>query len=333
MKATKNFLNYLLLFSLALLIVSCGEKQEPKVSKPLYELAKNYNIPKFDADNAYNQVKAQVDFGPRNPGSRGHEETLNYLQNELKKYADQVQLQTFAYSGYNNEKLELTNIIGKFNPDSKRRIMLYAHWDTRPRSDHDPDPAKRNLPILGANDGASGVGILLEIAKILKNQKINYGVDIVFLDGEDYGKESDLSNFCLGSKYYAANYNQPTLPAFGILLDLVGDKDAKFAEEGNSLNYASDVVNMVWGIASQINATMFTATPGETIYDDHIPMNQAGLKTIDIIDAELVGANTPVRRRNYWHTQGDTMANIGKNALQQVGDVLTHLIYSLQFNS
>jgi Peptidase family M28 len=332
MRKYKTFLRSFLIITAMILLVSCGEKQNQTVLKPLFELSSNSDIPKFDAGIAYDQVKAQVDFGPRNPGSRGHEEELLYLQSELNKYADKVEVQEFNYSGYDNAQLKLSNVIAKYNPSAKNRIFLCAHWDTRPRSDHDPDKAKRNLPILGANDGASGVGILLELAKILKNQKVNYGVDLVFFDGEDYGKESDLDNFCLGSKYYAANYKDPNLPAFGILLDLVGDKEASFAEEGNSLRYARDVVNIVWGIASQINANMFKPTEGETIYDDHIPLNQAGLKTIDIIDAGLVGADTPVKRRNYWHTQGDNMENIGKNALQQVGDVMTHLIYSLKFN-
>ncbi len=333
MKKYKTVIKYPLTLLVIFLFVSCGEKQDQNVSKPLYKLSSNSNIPKFDSNNAYEQVKAQVDFGPRNPGSRGHREELQYLVTELKKYADDVKLQEFNYAGYDNEQLALTNVIAKFNPSAKNKIILCAHWDTRPRSDHDPDPKKRDLPILGANDGASGVGILLEIARLLKDQKVNYGIELVFFDGEDYGKESDLDNFCLGSKYYAANYKDPNFPTFGILLDLVGDKDASFAEEGNSLRYARDVVNMVWGIASQVNATMFKQSEGEAIYDDHIPMNQAGLKTIDIIDAELVGANTPVKRRNYWHTQGDTMENIGKNSLQQVGDVLTYLIYSLKFNS
>jgi hypothetical protein len=333
MKKYKSIIKYPLLLAVIFLVVSCGEKQDQNVSKPLYELTPNSSIPKFDSDNAYKQVKAQVDFGPRNPGSRGHYEELLYLERELKKYADTVQVQEFNYSGYDNEQLKLTNVIAKYNPSAKNRIILCAHWDTRPRSDQDPDKSKRNLPILGANDGASGVGVLLEIARVLKNQKVNYGIDLVFFDGEDYGKEKDLDNYFLGSKYYSANYKNPNLPAFGILLDLVGDKDASFTEEGYSLNYARDVVNMVWGIASQINANMFKPKEGPTISDDHLPMNQAGLKTIDIIDAELVGAETPVKRRKYWHTQGDTMENIGKNALQQVGDVITHLIYTLKFNS
>ena len=331
MKTYTSLVKYLFASIIMLILSSCTEKVH-EVSKPLYELKTNNTIPKFDSENAYQQVKAQTDFGPRNPGSAGHKRALVYLQNELGKYADEIKLQSFTYSGYDDEKLELTNIIGKFNPNAKKRIMFCAHWDTRPRAEKDEDPSKRNLPIIGANDGGSGVGVLLEIARLLKNQKVNYGVDIIFFDGEDYGKESDLNYFCLGAKYYSATLTGD-FPVFSILLDLVGDKEANFKMEGNSLKYAPEVVKMIWGIAGKINATMFSPSEGSSIYDDHIPLNQAGLKSVDVIDAELVGADTPIKRRNYWHSHKDTMDNIGKNALQQVGDVMINLIYSLKFNS
>ncbi len=331
-----NFKKLLLLVSGGLLIFllsSCEKKEQQEVSRPLYSLVKNYNIPKFDAENAYKQIEAQVSFGPRNPGSVGHKKALIYLQNELKKYADEVALQAFSYNGYNNEKLALTNIIAKFNPKAKDRIMFCAHWDTRPRAEHAKDSTRRNEPILGANDGGSGCGIILELARLLKENKVSFGVDLILFDGEDYGKENDLNNFCLGSKYFAVNHPEGYNPAFGILLDLVGDKEATFSMEGYSLKYAPDVTQLVWSIAAQVNATDFIPTEGYPIYDDHVPLNQAGIKTIDVIDAELVGADTPVERRNYWHSHMDTMVNIGKNTLQQVGNVMTHLIYSLSFNS
>jgi glutaminyl-peptide cyclotransferase len=332
MRIIKSLAPVFILLPFLLLISSCGEKQQPGPTKPLYELTKNNNIPKFDADNAYNQVKAQVYYGPRNPNSSGHDNALNYLQNELRKYCDNVELQSFSYTGYGDEKLNLTNIIGKFNPDAKNRIVLCAHWDTRPRAEKAADPKRRDEPILGANDGGSGVGVLLEIARILKTNKINFGVDLVLFDGEDYGKEDDLDNFCLGSKYYAVNYKHTSVPAFCVLLDLVGDKDATFAKEGNSLRFAPQVVDMVWGIAKQINANKFLNKDGGYIYDDHIPLEQAGFKAIDIIDGDLIGADTPVKRRNYWHTHKDNMDNIGKNTLQQVGDVITQLLFTLKFN-
>jgi hypothetical protein len=277
-------------------------------------------------------TKAQVDFGPRNPGSSGHSLALSFLQNELNKYADEIELQPFTYPGY-DEELHLTNIIAKFNPGNKNRIMICAHWDTRPRSEHSRDSTKRNLPILGANDGASGCGIILELAKVLSRNKVNIGVDLVLFDGEDYGKENDLDNYCLGSKYYSINIPGGIYPRFAVLLDMVGDREAVFMKEAGSVQYAPDIVDLVWNIAQQVNASAFIQKQGEGIYDDHIPLNQAGIKTIDIIDEELVGADTPDERRNYWHTDKDTMENISPGTLQQVGDVLVYLLYTIHFNT
>jgi hypothetical protein len=317
---------------LSIVLNSCGKTQKQGIEKPLYELQKVNDLPKFDAENAYKQIEAQVNFGPRNPGSKGHSETLNYFIGQFRKYADEVQFQSFSYPGYNGTSLQLTNVIAKFNPAAKHRIIFCAHWDTRPRAEHAKDKSKRNEPILGANDGASGCGMLLEIARLLKNKKVNYGIDLVLFDGEDYGKENDLDNFCLGAKYFAANYKIENPPAFCVLLDLVGDKDAVFPKEVNSEKYAPEVVQMIWGIATRLNSNVFSQAEGGAIYDDHIPLNQAGLITVDIIDSELVGADTGVERRNYWHSEFDDMRNIGKGTLQQLGDVLTYLIYSLKFN-
>ena len=321
----------ILLVSIILLLNSCSEKKI-EVSKPLYQLQSNAVIPKFDAENAYQYIKEQIKFGPRNPNSMAHAAALNYLTNTLSKFTQTVIKQPFTYTGYNGEKLKLTNIIAKFNPKDKNRILICAHWDSRPRSEHAKDPAKRKLPVLGANDGASGVGVILELAEILSKNKINYGIDLVLFDGEDYGLESDLSNFSLGSKYYSSKMVNDTYPAFAVLLDMVGDKDARFPIERNSKDYAPDIVNMFWNKAAQIGATKFTFNTSASIYDDHIPLNQAGLRTIDIIDSDLIGADTPVERRNYWHTDKDTIDNIGVETLQQVGDVLTNIIYSLKFN-
>lgn len=310
---------------------SCSEKKV-EVSKPLYELKTNAVIPKFDAKNAYQYIKEQIKFGPRNPNSKAHVAALNYLANTLSKYTQSVVKQPFTYTGYNGEVLQLTNIIAKFNSKNKNRIMFCAHWDSRPRSEHSKDPAKRKLPVLGANDGASGVAVILELARILSENKIDYGVDLVLFDGEDYGLESDLSNFSLGSKYYSSKIINDTYPAFAVLLDLVGDKDAKFPIENNSKDYAPDLVNMFWNKAVQLGADKFTFNISAPIYDDHIPLNQAGLRTINIIDSDLIGADTPVERRNYWHTDKDNIDNIGIETLQQVGDVLTNIIYSIKFN-
>ena len=197
----------------------------------------------------------------------------------------------------------------------------------------DKEQANRNKPILGANDGGSGVGILLEIAKLLKQNKIHYGIDIVLFDGEDYGKSNDLESYSLGAKYFSSNISRDYKPAFAVLLDMVGDKDADFPIEGNSKRYAPEIVNMIWNLAEQKQADKFISREDEPIYDDHISLNEAGILTADIIDLELIGANTKIERRNYWHTQMDTMENIGRDTLKQVGEVLVKLIWSLKFNN
>lgn len=315
----------------ALLTAGCEKKEEP-LNRPEYTIKTPAAVATFDADNAYRQIEKQVSFGPRNPGSQGHAAALEYLAGEMRKYADTVELQSFTLPGY-NEQLNLTNVIARFNPKAKNRIFLCAHWDTRPRAEEDKDAAKRKLPIPGANDGGSGTGILLEIARILKSNHLKYGVDLILFDGEDYGEQSDLDNFCLGAKYFASTLPNEYRPSFGILLDLVGDKEAQFRKEGHSMLYAPDVTNMVWQIAANIGASAFIDAQGAPIYDDHVPLNQAGLKTIDIIDIDLVGARTPNPRRNYWHSQNDNMDNIGRETLRQVGSVLVQLLYSLNFTS
>ncbi len=327
----KSFMNYSGLLFISILFYSCG-KEPPEKIKPFYEIIKNNKIPEFNSDSAYFRIEEQVKFGPRNPGSKGHTEALFYLKNELAKYAGDIQTQSFSYTGYNGEILQMTNIIARFNPGAEKRIMLCAHWDTRPRAEHAKDINKRNMPILGANDGASGCGILLEVARLLKSHKINYGIDIVFFDGEDYGKESDLNGFCIGAKHYADNITPGKIPVFAILLDLVGDKEARFPMEGYSVQYAPDVVNLIWGIASDLDCQVFEQEKGPAIYDDHVPLQAVGITTADIIDSGLVGAHNENPRRNYWHSEFDNMSNIGKNTLAQVGNVLTNLIYSIHFN-
>jgi hypothetical protein len=209
--------------------------------------------------------------------------------------------------------------------------MICAHWDARPWADAEKDTTKHNTPIPGVNDGASGVGIMLELARVLHSSKPSIGVDLVFFDGEDYGKHSDLSNFCLGSKYFAAA-KADYAPAFGILLDLVGDKEAKFYKEESSVLAADDIMSLFWETASRVGAKSFVNEQKYGIYDDHTPLNNAGLKTIDIIDAELVGADASLGRRAYWHTLHDTMENIGQETVGDVGRTVTAFLYSIIIN-
>ena len=322
----------LLVFTLFIGFYGCGgDKQPEQASKSAFSLSGNQNTPKADSELILKHIEKQLENGSRVVGSKAHQLTKEYFLATLKDNADMIQTQDFELLGYDNEKLQLTNIIAKFNPAAAKRIFICAHWDSRPRSDQETDPKLMKLPVLGANDGASGCAILLELARVLKKQKPGYGVDLIFFDGEDYGKNSNLSMFCLGSKYFAAN-KKDYAPEFGILLDMVGDKEARFAIEENSATYGEDVTSIVWEAARKLGAGTFVSEKGSAIYDDHIPLNQAGIKTIDIIDASLVGADILMGRRHYWHTTKDTIDNLSKETLQQVADVLLNVIYTLNFN-
>lgn len=319
------------LLIILVLFSSCDREVEKEKPKEISFRLEEKIIPSFDAELTYTYIQKQLSFGPRNPNSQGHSKAKVFFINELKKFADTVYSQDFVYPGYDGERLNLSNIIASFNPLNKYRILLCAHWDTRPRSDKDENPANHAKPILGANDGASGVAVLLTVAKILKENKPEVGIDIVLFDGEDYGKEGDLINYSLGAKYFVQHKPDYIKPQFGILLDMVGDLEAQFKREPNSLRFAPDIVDLVWGLANNLNLKTFSNEISIPVYDDHIPLGEMGIKIINIIDAELIGADSPNPRRNYWHTQKDTIENISKETLREVGQLITHLIYSIKF--
>lgn len=282
-------------------------------------------IPAFDEENSFQYLLAQVAFGPRNPGSEGHQNCRNYLVNELKKFTSRVNEQAFLhYDGLTGRTLTLTNIIAQFNPGTEPRILLSAHWDTRPRADRDPDPANRNRPILGANDGASGVAVLLEVARQLSLNPPPIGVDIVFFDGEDYGREGYSDEYFLGSRYFVKN-NQTFFPRYAILLDMVGDKNLKIPIEGNSWQFAPDVVHKVWKQAEMSGKNQFINTVDGFINDDHVILNQGGIPAIDIIDFAY-----PDESHRYWHTLQDTPDKCSPQSLGVVGEVLLALIYGAE---
>lgn len=286
-------------------------------------------LPAFSGQNAYDFVAKQVAFGPRNPNSEGAKKALAFFVEELKKHTANVQMQQFTHEGYGGEKLNLTNVIASFNPNAGTRILLCAHWDTRPRADHDPDSTQHKKPILGANDAGSGVGVLLELARIMKDVPPTIGVDLVLFDGEDYGdtKIDDVAQYFLGSRYFANHLPPNYKPAFGILLDLVGDKEAKFAREGHSQQYAEGVLNLVWQSAADLGLKRFVQEAGNKIQDDHLMLNQVGIPTIDIIDIALVGGDPFSSRRQYWHTHKDDMSNISAETLGEVGRLLVYTVY------
>ncbi|HEV7351173.1 MAG TPA: M28 family peptidase [Telluribacter sp.] len=288
--------------------------------------------PTFSADSAYAFVEKQVQFGPRVPNTAPHKQTGDYLVATLKQYGLQVTEQPFTATTYDGKKLAARNIIGSYNPQAAKRLMLAAHWDSRPFADE--DSTTRTRPVPAANDGASGVGVLLEIARVLSqvSQKPDIGVDIVFFDAEDWGNsqkaQDKFSGFCLGSQYWVANRHVPNYTAyFGILLDMVGAKGATFPKEGYSMQYGADIVNQVWRIASQLGYNQyFIEQRGPAITDDHVPVNEtARFPMIDIIDLRINNLSRTFFED--WHTTEDDMDNIDRSTLKAVGQTLLQVIY------
>ncbi len=309
---------------LALSIAACtGESPKPREPEPQPQSEKSMtSVPTFSGQRAFEYLLKQVSFGPRNPNSVGHRQCLDYLASTLRQFADEVQLQPFQAQGY-NEVLALTNVIARFNPEAKKRILLCAHWDTRPRAEQDTNKARRNEPILGANDGASGVAVLLEIASLLKQNPPAIGIDIVLFDGEDYGREGDLQKYFLGSRYFVKNKPPDYLPVFGILLDMVGDKFLDLPKEQHSMRFAPDIVDMVWRKAWELGYTQFLDEIRHEVNDDHLILNQGGIKTINIIDFDY-----PDPTHRYWHSHEDTPDKCSPESLEAVGTVVTHIVYT-----
>lgn len=292
-------------------------------------------IPSFNADSAHKFVKAQTDFGARVPGSSAHAACASWLKNTLLHYTPDVIVQEFKSRVYNGQVFTGKNIIASFNPESKTRIMLTSHWDSRPFADHDPDPSRRDDPVMGANDGASGVGVILEIARILKDNQPKVGIDIIFFDLEDYGPKEDSQtekvneNWGLGSQYWSKNPHIPDYRArFVILLDMVGALDAKFRREGFSMYFSPDKVKKVWDIAAGLGyQDYFLNENGGYINDDHYFINEIRkVPAIEIIHLDPSSSNGSFYE--YWHTTGDTFDKIDKKTLRVVGEVLIKVVFT-----
>lgn len=283
---------------------------------------------KFDADSAYAFVQQQCSFGARVPGTEAHRRCGDYLESTLKSYGIDVETQSGKVTTFDGNVLNIRNIIAQINPDSANRILLLAHWDCRPWADKDPDPTKRNQPVMGANDAASGVGVLMEMARAMQKQKPNVGVDIILVDAEDWGDDNGGEDtWALGTQYWTRNmHRQGYRPMFGILLDMVGAEGATFYQEYYSLQYAHGVVQGIWKTAAQLgHGAMFISQPGGGITDDHVPVNKAGIPCIDIIDMRM---ESQYGFFDGWHTTDDVMTHISRSTLAAVGETLLTFIYS-----
>jgi len=263
---------------------------------------------RFDAARAYRDLVTQCEFGPRVPGTQAHAECARWLTQTLYDCADAVSVQRFTAT-VGGKPLPLSNIVATFNPAGTDHVLLAAHWDTRPTADRDPDPANRSRPILGANDGASGVAVLLEIARALKAHPPSPRVTIVLFDGEDYGPTAE--DMFLGSKHFARTFAGPKVE-WAVLLDMVGDRDLKIRPERFSVQGAPAVVDRIWTAAEKIGATAFVRDPGPTILDDHVFLLDRGIPCIDVIDFDYP----------YWHTLADTPDKCAPDSLAQVGATL-----------
>ncbi|MDY5320682.1 MAG: M28 family peptidase [Prevotella sp.] len=293
--------------------------------------------PNFNADSAYAFTQAQCDFGPRDMNSKGHEECGAWIVAKFKGYGCKVTTQEADLKGYDGTTLKSTNIMAQYNPGATTRILLCAHWDSRPWADNDPDSANWHKPILAANDAASGVAVMLEIARLLQKNALpsGFGVDFVCFDAEDWGtpqweanQDASGDSWALGAQHFAANLPQGYEARYGILLDMVGGMNAKFYKEGISNQYAPEIVKKVWRAARQAGfGSYFPRQEGGMITDDHIPLNQkAGIPTIDIIpyypDCQQSSFGPT------WHTLADNMDNIDRNTLKAVGQTVIQVLFT-----
>lgn len=277
------------------------------------------STPAFDSLRAFRYLKEQCDFGPRNPGSEGHKRALAYFEKHFRDLGLTVVLQPFIHTDITDgRKVALTNVIATAKGRDARHpgIILCAHWDTRPRADQENSVMLRDRPIIGANDGASGVAVLMELANAFRRKPPARTVHFVLFDGEDYGRSGSLEEYFLGARYYAEHLPNPR-PQYAVLLDMVGDKDLSLPMERNSMGQQPDLVRRIWERARSLNLSAFKMETGPVVFDDHMPLLAKGLPAIDIIDFEYPP----------WHTTGDTPDKCSAHSLGVVGRLVASLAY------
>ena len=316
----------LLYIALAALMTACGSTGSTTANSDNTDTttaATTSTRKAFDGNGAWELTRQQCDFGPRVPATPAHAKCADWLTESLKASCDTVIVQIGTVQTATEGKLGIKNIIGIINPEASQRLLLLAHWDTRPWADNDPDPANHSKPVMGANDGASGVAVLLQLARQLKTDSTTLGIDIVLVDAEDMGEDDNEESWGLGTQYWVehphvAGYK----PLFGILLDMVGASDATFTREYYSVQNAGGFVDLVWKCAA---GSHFINGQGGAVTDDHIFVNRAGIPCIDIIDMR---SDSETGFCTVWHTVNDTPENIDPNVLEAVGQTLTQLIYN-----
>jgi hypothetical protein len=283
------------------LLAACGTAPPPR---------------EFDGAAALGYVERQLAFGPRIPGTDGHRRAGDWIDSLARARADTVIVQQWEHVTSGGARLPLRNVLARFNPAAAERVLFLAHWDTRPRADA-AGSRDSTLPVPGANDGASGVALLLGVADALAKQPAGVGVDLLFVDGEDFGAFEDSTETLLGSRHFARNLPPGPAPLYAVLFDMVGDKDLQLYQEGNSLLGAPEVVRLVWDTAREIgHGGFFIASPRHTLTDDHLPLQRAGIRAIDVIDFDYPA----------WHTPDDTIDKVSAQSLQVVGDVAMALV-------
>jgi hypothetical protein len=291
---------------------------------PIISCDKPGPVPEFDGQRAYQDLVTQVEFGPRVPGTRAHRECLEFLVSSLEESGGEVTVQAFADPGFPLEDVDsLYNIRARFGPPASvvPYMILGAHWDCRPWADQDPNPAYHSEPVPGANDGASGVAVLLELARSFQRLPPPVGVEIVLFDGEDAGNSSDQETYCRGSQGFVARLGHPR-PMHVIVVDMVGRKDMELYQEGNSLRAAPNLVDRIWDSAGMVKATSFHGVERHFVYDDHVPFMQAGIAAVDLIDLD----------DPHWHTVDDLPENCSAESLLEVGNTLLWHIYTLELD-
>jgi Zn-dependent M28 family amino/carboxypeptidase len=279
----------------------------------------------FSGEAALGYVRDQLAFGPRIPGTEGARKTGDWIVQKMRPLADTLIEQRWTHVTAKGDTLQLRNILARFRPAEKQRILYLTHWDTRPVADFSPILGDQTRPVPGANDGASGPALFIALAELLKKTPPQYGVDLLFVDGEDYGNFSTDTDVLLGSKYFADHLPEPGYqPLFGVLFDMIGDADLNIGQESFSVQAAPEVVARVWSVAEDLGYSKYFAQRSiGGVTDDHIPLIKKGLRVIDVIDIDYVEQQGP---KNYHHTVYDTIDKVSAKSLQIVGDVAATLV-------